>query len=82
MFPVRKTEAGNIRTLICREGSYPDADRALAANWDELLYRPVYPEPWVWSPSDMWVVQNMAHAIHNTFYCLAPDLGIWVQPER
>lgn len=77
LFPVCKTEIGNIGTLICMEGSYPEAGRALAANGAEIIYRPAYPEPWVGPGMDMWVVQNRAHAIHNTCYCLAPNLGAY-----
>ena len=77
LFPVCKTEIGNIGTLICMEGSYPEAGRALAVNGAEIIYRPAYPEPWVGPGTDMWTVQNRAHAIHNTCYCLAPNLGAY-----
>jgi hypothetical protein len=43
----------------------------------EIIYRPAYPEPWAWPGTDMWVVQNRAHAIHNTCYCIAPNLGAY-----
>jgi predicted amidohydrolase len=77
LFPVCKTEIGNIGTLICMEGSYPEAGRAVAVNGAEIIYRPSYPEPWVGHTNDVWVVQNRAHAIHNTCYCIAPNLGAY-----
>ncbi len=77
LFPVCKTDIGNIATLICMEGSYPEAGRAVAVNGAEIIYRPAYPEPFVGATNDMWVVQNRAHAIHNTCYVLAPNLGAY-----
>jgi predicted amidohydrolase len=77
LFPVCKTDIGNIGTLICMEGSYPEAGRAVAVNGAEIIYRPSYPEPWVGPGNDVWVVQNRAHAIHNTCYCIAPNLGTY-----
>lgn len=75
IFPVARTEIGNIGTLICMEGSYPEAARALALNGAEIIYRPSYPEPWVGPTTDTWVVQNRAHAINNTCYVVAPQTG-------
>jgi predicted amidohydrolase len=59
------------------EASYPEAGRALAVNSAEIIYRPAYPESWVGPGSDMWTVQNRAHAIRNTCYCIAPNLGAY-----
>lgn len=75
LFPVARTELGNIGTLICMDGSYPEAARALALNGAEIIYRPAYPEPWVGPSNDVWVVQNRSHAIFNTCYVVAPNLG-------
>ena len=69
LFPVARTEIGNIGTLVCMEGSYPEAPRALAMNGAEIIYRAAYPEPWV----DIWVIQNQSHAIFNTCYVVAPN---------
>ena len=46
LYPVAKTEIGNIGTLICAEGSYPEAARGLAMNGAEIIYRSQYP-PWM-----------------------------------
>lgn len=75
LFPVARTEIGNIGTLICMEGSYPEAARALALNGAEIIYRPSYPEPWVGPTNDVWVIQNRSHAIFNTCYVVAPNRG-------
>jgi predicted amidohydrolase len=75
LFPVTRTEIGNIGTLVCMEGSYPEAARALALNGAEIIYRPTYPEPWVGPTNDVWVIQNRAHAIFNTCYVIAPNKG-------
>ena len=45
IFPVVRTEMGNIGTLICAEGSFPEAARALALNEAEIIYRAAYFEP-------------------------------------
>ena len=47
IFPVAKTEIGNIGTLICAEGSFPEAARGLALNGAEIIWRTQYPEPWM-----------------------------------
>ena len=43
IFPVARTEIGNIGTLICAEGSYPEAARGLAMNGAEIIWRTQYP---------------------------------------
>jgi len=73
LFPVARTEIGNIGALICAEGTFPEAARALALNGAEIIYRPTYVEPYV--GNEMWEVQNRAHAIFNTCYVIAPNLG-------
>jgi predicted amidohydrolase len=73
IYPVAKTEIGNIGTLICAEGSYPEAARGLALNGAEVIYRSQYPEPWM--GNRMNEIQNCAHAIFNTCYVVAPNIG-------
>lgn len=75
LFPVARTEIGNIGTLVCMEGSYPEAARALALNGAEIIYRPTYPEPWVGPTNEAWMIQNRSHAIFNTCYVIAPNKG-------
>ncbi len=71
LFPVARTEIGNIGTLVCAEGSYPEAARGLALNGAEIIWRGAYPEPWI--GNNMFEIQNRSHAIFNTCYVLAPN---------
>ena len=73
LYPVAKTDIGNIGTLICAEGSYPEAARGLALNGAEIIWRTQYPEPWM--GNQMNEVQNRAHAVFNTCYVIAPNIG-------
>lgn len=73
VFPVARTEIGNIGTLICAEGSYPEAARGLALNGAEIIWRTQYPEPWM--GNGIAEIQNRAHAIFNTCYVLSPNIG-------
>jgi len=75
IFPVTRTEIGNLGTLICFEGSFPEAARALAFNGAEIIYRGTHPEPWVGPPRSAWEIQNRSHANFNTCYVIAPNLG-------
>ena len=73
IWPVAKTEIGNIGTLICAEGSFPEAARGLAMNGAEIIWRTQYPEPWM--GNNMAEIQNRSHAVFNTCYVLAPNIG-------
>jgi len=70
LFPVVRTEIGNIGTLVCMEGSYPEAARALALNGAEIIYRASYLEPWVNASTDTMAIQNRSHAVFNTCYVI------------
>jgi len=73
IWPVARTDIGNIGTLICAEGSYPEAARGLAMNGAEIIWRTQYPEPWM--GNGMSEMQNKSHAIFNTCYVVAPNIG-------
>ncbi len=73
IFPVARTEIGNIGTLICAEGSFPEAARGLALNGAEIIWRAAYPEPWI--GNSMFEIQNRSHAIFNTCYVMAPNMA-------
>lgn len=73
LFPVARTEIGNFGLIICEDGTYPEASRALAVNGAEIIYRPSYPEPWI--GNEMWEIQNRAHAVFNTCYVISPTVG-------
>lgn len=81
IFPVTETEIGKIGTLICAEGSFPEAARALALNGAEIIYRAAYTEPFV--GNGIFELQNRAHAMFNNCYVMAPNTGpIHSFPER
>ena len=78
IYPVAKTDIGNLGMLICAEGSFPEASRGLALNGAEIIYRTQYPEPWM--GNNMAQIQNQAHAIFNTCYVLSPNIGAIYMP--
>ncbi|WP_454296440.1 nitrilase-related carbon-nitrogen hydrolase [Salana multivorans] len=73
IFPVARTEIGNIGIAICHEGVYPEVARGLAMNGAEIIIRPTLIEPAV--QNGMWELQNRAHAMFNSAYVVAPNLG-------
>lgn len=73
IFPVARTEIGNIGIAICHEGVYPEVVRGLAMNGAEIIVRPTLIEPAVMT--GMWEIQNRAHALFNSAYVVAPNLG-------
>lgn len=73
IYPVARTEIGNIGIAICHEGVYPEIVRGLAMNGAEIIIRPTLIEPAVMNGS--WELQNRAHALFNQVYVVAPNLG-------
>jgi len=78
-YPVLRTEdIGNIGTICCSDGEYPEAVRALTFNGAELVYRPSEAVPMTnvgTSPGGSWMVQNRGHAEFNNVYMLCPNIG-------
>ncbi len=78
-YPVLKTDdIGNIGTICCSDGEYPEAVRALAFNGAEVVYRPSEAVPMTNSgdtPGGSWMVQNRGHAEFNSVYMLCPNIG-------
>ena len=79
IFPVARTEIGNIGIAICHEGVYPEVVRGLAMNGAEIILRPTLIEPAVMN--GMWELQNRAHAVFNHAYVVAPNLGPEIRPD-
>jgi predicted amidohydrolase len=75
MFPVARTEIGNLGCAICYDWLFPEALRQLAANGAEVLVRvSAYMDPWgATAPMDWWTVVNRARAIENTAYVVAAN---------
>lgn len=78
-YPVLKTDdIGNIGTICCSDGEYPEAVRALAFNGAEVVYRPSEAVPMTntgSTPGGSWMVQNRGHAEFNSVYMLCPNVG-------
>jgi beta-ureidopropionase len=78
-YPVLRTDdIGNIGTICCSDGEYPEAVRALAFNGAEVVYRPSEAMPMTGSSypgGGSWMVQNRAHAEFNTLYMVCPNIG-------
>lgn len=78
-YPVLRTDdIGNIGTICCSDGEYPEAVRALAFNGAEVVYRPSEATPMTtagYPGGGTWLIQNQAHAEFNTVYMLCPNAG-------
>jgi len=75
-FPVTETEIGNLGTLICMDGHFPEISRSLALNGAEILIRPTaFPEPITYEPRNWWEIENRARALENVAYVVAPNTG-------
>ncbi len=78
-YPVLRTDdIGNLGTICCSDGEYPEAVRALAFNGAEVVYRPSEAVPMTnvgYPGGGTWMLQNRAHAHFNNVYVLAPNVG-------
>lgn len=78
-YPVyRSPEIGNVGTICCSDGEYPEAVRALAFNGAEVVYRPSEANPMTscsYPGGGTWMIQNRGHAEFNTVYMLCPNCG-------
>jgi predicted amidohydrolase len=79
IYPVAKTEIGNIGYIICHEGAYPEIARGLAMNGAEIVIRATLIEPQVML--GMWELQNRSHAMFNQMVVIAPNLGPQVSKD-
>ncbi len=85
-YPVLRTEdIGNVGTICCSDGEYPEAVRALALNGAEVVYRPSEAVPMTQAgpePGGTWLLQNRAHAHFNSVYMVCPNIGpVYVHPS-
>lgn len=85
-YPVLRTDdIGNIGTICCSDGEYPEAVRALAFNGAEVVYRPSEAIPMTASSypgGGSWMIQNRAHAEFNSLYMLCPNIGpVYLSPS-
>jgi predicted amidohydrolase len=77
MFPVARTEIGNLGCAICYDWLFPEAIRQLAFNGAEVLIRvSAYMDPWgATPPMDWWTVVNRCRALENMAYVVAANQG-------
>ena len=85
-YPVLRTpDIGNLGTICCSDGEYPEAVRALAFNGAEVVYRPSEAVPMTQAgpdPGGTWLLQNRAHAHFNSLYMVCPNVGpVYVHPR-
>ncbi len=84
-YPVLRTDdIGNLGTICCSDGEYPEAVRALAFGGAEVVYRPseAVPMTQAGEPGGTWLLQNRAHAHFNSLYVVAPNVGpVYVHPQ-
>ncbi|MBP1761811.1 MAG: nitrilase/cyanide hydratase and apolipoprotein N-acyltransferase [Firmicutes bacterium] len=85
-YPVyRSADIGNIGTICCSDGEYPEAVRALAFNGAEVVYRPSEAMPMTGSGypgGGSWLIQNRGHAEFNSVYMLCPNVGpVFIHPR-
>jgi beta-ureidopropionase len=80
-YPVLRTDdIGNVGTLCCSDGEYPEAVRALAFNGAEVIYRPSEAVPM--TAMGGWMIQNRGHAQFNSLYMLCPNVGpVYLHPR-
>lgn len=85
-YPVLRTnDIGNIGTICCSDGEYPEAVRALALNGAEVVYRPSEAVPMTASSypgGGGWMIQNQGHAQFNSVYMICPNTGpVFLHPR-
>ena len=85
-YPVLRTDdIGNIGTICCSDGEYPEAVRALAMNGAEVVYRPSEAMPMTgnsYPGGGGWLIQNRGHAQFNSLYLVCPNVGpVYLHPK-
>ncbi len=79
IFPVLKTEIGNLACFISYDRHFPEIPRAFALKGAEIFLMPsVAMEPWMSPPNDWWSVINRARAQENLCYLVAPNAA-WMK---
>jgi beta-ureidopropionase len=85
-YPVLRTDdIGNVGTICCSDGEYPEAVRALAFNGAEVVYRPSEAMPMTgnsYPGGGGWMIQNRGHAQFNSLYMICPNVGpVYLHPR-
>ena len=81
LFPVAKTNIGNLGSYICNDGMTPEPCRQLAFNGAEVMYHPeLLMDPWVIPPLEYFELQTRWNSVVNVCYHVAVN-GAW-QPHE
>lgn len=75
IYPVARTEIGNLGVATCYDWIFPEVLRQLTANGAEVLIRiSAYMDPWgATQPMDWWTVVNRCRALENVAYVVASN---------
>jgi len=72
LFPVAKTELGNLACMVCYDQFFPEVARQLAFNGAEVILKPTvfppYPQELMFDPYDWYTVVNKMRSIENLVY--------------
>jgi predicted amidohydrolase len=72
LFPVVKTELGNLACMVCYDQFFPEVARQLAFNGAEVIIKPTvfppYPQELMFDPYDWFTVVNKIRSIENMLY--------------
>ncbi len=83
IFPVLKTEFGNLACFISYDRHFPEIPRAFALKGAEVFLVPsVAMEPWMSAPNDWWSLINRARAQENLCYLVAPNAAWMVDSSH
>lgn len=76
LFPVARTEIGNIGGYTCYDGIFPEVTRQLAYNGADILVRTsAYMDPWGSGPTDWWGSTNRVRSLENMAYGVCCNAG-------
>jgi formamidase len=72
LFPVAKTELGNLACMVCYDQFFPEVARQLAFNGAEVICKPTvfppYPQELNYEPYDWYTTVNKMRSIENMVY--------------
>lgn len=76
LFPVARTEIGNIGGYICYDGFFPEVTRQLAYNGAEIFARAsAYMDPWGTGPTGVCAVSDRMRSMENMAYTVSAQQG-------
>jgi len=74
IFPVARTEIGNLACFVSYDRHFPEIPRTFALKGAEVFVVPsVAMEPWMSFPNEWWSIVNRVRAHENLCYLVAPN---------